>query len=92
MEDVVGKCGVLWMNEDGRKLIESCTEKKLSVRNKFIEKDIHKFTRVRGVDDRKSLLELIVVQEEDRNKLLDASVFKDPRGRISDHHLVVAKI
>ena len=45
-------------------LNEMCTENRLSVGNTFFEKkDIHKFTWVRGVDDRKSLLDFIVVQE-----------------------------
>ena len=70
VESVVGRVGVSEVNENGRKLIELCTKKKLSVGNTFIgKKDIHKFTWVSGVDDRKSLLDFIVVQEEDRNKL-----------------------
>ena len=55
-------------NENGRKLIELCTEKKLSVANKFFEKeDIHKFAWLSGVDERNSLMELIVVQEDRGN-------------------------
>ena len=58
----------------------------------FEKKDIHKSTWVSGVDDRKSLLDFIVVQEENRNKLLDVNVLRDAGERISDHHLVIAKI
>ena len=60
------------MNENERNLIEMCTEKRLSWGNTFVEKkDIHKFTWVNGVGDRNRLLDFIVVQEEERNKLLD---------------------
>ena len=31
VEGVVGKCGVSGVNKNGRKLIEMCTEKRLSV-------------------------------------------------------------
>ena len=40
--------------------------------NKFLEKkDIHKLTWASEVDDCERLRDLIVVQEEKRNKLLD---------------------
>ena len=38
--------------------------------------DILKFNWARGVDDDKSLLDLIVVQEEDRNEALDVNVLR----------------
>ena len=42
---VVGKFRVSGRNEDGRKLIELCTKKKLSEGNMLFEKKyIHKFT------------------------------------------------
>ena len=67
VEGVVGKFGVSGVNENGRKLIEMCTEKKLGLGNTFFEKkDIHKFTWVSGVDDRKGLLDFIVVQEKEK--------------------------
>ena len=41
----------------------------------------------------KRLLDLLVVQEEERNKLLDVNVLTgEGGGGVSDHHLVVAKI
>ena len=55
-------------------------------------KDIHKYTWASGVDGRISLLDLTVVQEEDRDKLLDVSVFRGAEGGFSYHHLVQAKI
>ena len=49
--------------------------------NTFSEKkDIHKFTWVSGMDDHKSLLDFIVVQEEKRNKLLDVNVLRGAGG------------
>ena len=81
------------MNEKERILIELCTEKKLNVGNTLFEKnEIHKFTWLSGMDGRKSLLDLILVQEEDRNKLLDVNVFRGAGGGISDHYLVLVKI
>ena len=43
VEGVVGKSGVLGANENGRKLIEMCSEKRMSVGNTFFVKKI--FTR-----------------------------------------------
>ena len=56
----------------------------------FEKKDIHNFTWPSGVGDRKSLLDFIVVQEEDRNKLLDVNVLSGAGGGLSDHLLVIA--
>ena len=42
--------------------------------------------------DRKSLLDLIVVQEEKRNKHLDVNVFKGAEWGISKHYLLASKI
>ena len=93
VEGVVGKCGVSGVNDNGRKLIEMCTEERLSVEIQFLKKkDLHKFTWTSGVDDHKSLLDLIVVQEVERNKLFYVNVLADAGGGISDHHLVIAKI
>ena len=56
----------------------------LSGDNNFFEKkNIHKFTWMSGVYDSESLLELIVAQDEDRNKLLDANVFRGVGRAIS---------
>ena len=65
----VGKFWVSWADENGRKL--SCVQKRGRVWEicSLGKKDIHKFTWASGVDDRKSLLDLIVVQEKERNKL-----------------------
>ena len=48
----------------------------------LIKKDIHKFTRASGVDDPKILLDPIVMQEAERNKLLDVNVLKGAGGGI----------
>ena len=42
----------------------------------FEKKDIHKCTRVSGLEKRKSLLDLILVQEEDNNNHLDVTLFR----------------
>ena len=71
-------------NENGRKLIELCTEKRLSVGNTFFEKnDIHKFAWVSGVDDHKTLPELFLMQEKERNKLLYVNVLTGAGGGIA---------
>ena len=93
VEGVVGKFGASGANKNGRKLMEMCTEKRLSAGNTFFEKrDIHKSTWVSGVGDRKSLLDFIVMQDEERNKLLDVNVLRGVGRGISDHHLIIAKI
>ena len=85
--------GVVGVIENGRKVIELCTEKRMCVGNSFFEKkDIHKFSWTIGVDDHISLLDFIVVQEEERNKLLYINVLRNVGGGILDHHLVIAKI
>ena len=48
----------------------------MSLGNTLFEKNYIKFTWVSGVDGRKSLLDLIVVQEKDSNKPLDVNVFR----------------
>ena len=59
----------------------------------FFEKNyINKLTWVSGVNDLKSLLDLIVVQEEDRNKILDVNVLQEAERGISDHHLMIIKM
>ena len=42
--------------------------------------------------DRENLLDLIVVEEEERNKLLDINIMRGAGGEIPDHHFVIAKI
>ena len=89
---VVGIFGVSGVNENGRKLIEMWTERRPSVGNtSFERRDINKFAWVSGVDDRKRLPDFIVVQEEERIKLLDVNVLRGARGEISDHHLAIEK-
>ena len=57
----------------------------MSVENTFFEKqDINKFTWVSGVGGHKCLLDLIVVQDENKNKLLDVNVFRRVGGGISE--------
>ena len=56
------------------------------------EKDTHKFTLGGRVDGRKSLLNLIAVQDEYKNNIFDVNVLRGAGGGISDHHVVVAKI
>ena len=86
VEGVVGKFGLPGSNENGRKLTELYTGKKLSVGNTFLGgTDTHHLTWVRGGD-------LTVVQEEERHKLLSVNVFRNTGGEISEHQLVVAKI
>ena len=41
VEGVVGKSGVSGVNENGRKLIDMCTEKRLSLGNIFFEEKKH---------------------------------------------------
>ena len=66
VEGVVSKFEVSGANENGRKLIEIFTVKRLSVGNTFFEKkDINKFKWESGVDDLKSLVNLMVVQERE---------------------------
>ena len=75
------------MNEKGRKLIEFCGENKLSVGNILFEKmEIHKFICVRGVDGCKILLDLIMEQKEDNNKLLDVNLLRCRSGIIVPSH------
>ena len=45
-----------------------------------------------GEDGCKSILNVIVVWEEDRDKLLDVKEFRGAGEEILDHHLLLAKI
>ena len=66
-------------------------ENRLSVDNTFSEKDIYKFTWVKGVNGRKTLMYDIVLQGEDKNKVLNVNVFRSAGERIFNHQLVIAK-
>ena len=62
VEGVVDKFGASGSDENERKLIELCAEKKWSVGNTHFEKkEIHKFSCVGEVDGHKRLLDFIVV-------------------------------
>ena len=60
--------------------------------NTFFKKDIHKLTWITDINGSRSLLDFIIVQECDRNSLLDVNVYWEAGGGISDYHLVEEKI
>ena len=74
------------MEYEGRELIELSGKEIECGKYFFQEKVSHKPEWVSGVDGRKSLLDLTVLQEEEK-KLVDVNAFRDGGGEISNHYL-----
>ena len=92
-DGIVGKFGVPGMNENGVCLLEVCNERGLIVGNTWFEKKlIHKYTWEREGGVERSMIDLILVEEVMRKRLIDVTVRRGVAGGISDHFLVESKV
>ena len=90
---VVGRHGVAGVNENGERLIEVCSERRMSVGNTWFEKrPFQKYTREGDNGLEKSLIDYVLVDERNKRFLEDVNVFRGAAGGISDHYLVEAKV
>ena len=90
---VVGKYGVPGVNENGERLVEVCSERRLSIGNTWFQKRlIQKYTREGENGQERSLIDYVLVDEKSKKLLEDVNVYRGAAGGMSDHYLVEAKV
>ena len=93
VDRVVGKYGVPGVNENGEKLLEVCSERRLSTGNTWFQKRlIQKYTREGENGQERSLIDYVLVDEKSKNLLEGVNVYRGAAGGMSDHYLVEAKV
>ena len=93
VDRVVGKYGVPGVNENGERLVEVCSERRLSIGNTWFQKRlIQKYTREGENGQERSLIDFVLVDEKSKNLLEDVNVYRGAAGGMSDHYLVEAKV
>ena len=91
--EVVGKHGVPGVNENGERLVEVCSKKRLGMGNTWFQKRlIQKYAREGENGQERSLIDYVLVDEKSKNLLKDVNVYGGAAGGMSDHHLAEAKI
>ena len=92
-EGVLGRYGVPGMNENGERLVEVCTERRLIVGNTWFQKKlIAKYTREGENGQERSLIDYVIVDEKSKKLLEDVNVYRGAAKGMSDHYLVEAKV
>ena len=92
-EGILGKHGVPGVNENGERLLEVCTERRLIIGNTWFQKKlVHKFTREGENGQERSLIDYVLVDEKSKRFLEDVNVYRGAAGGMSDHYLVEAKV
>ena len=93
LEGFKSKFGVPGVNEDGGKLIKLCMKKIMCEGNTiFKKKDIHRFTWGSPINDSGSLLNFVIIQECDRDRLFGVNIYRGVEKGISDHYLTETKV
>lgn len=89
---VVGMHGETVRNNNGERMLDFCIINRLIITNTFFEhKDIHKYTREIKSRNEKSIIDYILVEEDNRQIVLDTKVRRGPEID-SDHYLVITKL
>jgi len=57
----------------------------------FSKRDIHKYTWISGNGEQKALMDYVLIDRREKDKLTDVNVLRGAAGGLSDHHLVVWK-
>ena len=92
-DGVLGKYGVPGINENGERLVEMCTERRMIIGNTWFKKRmIHKYTREGENGQERSLIDYVLVDEKSKSLLEDVNVYRGAAGGMSDHYLVEAKV
>ena len=92
-DGVLGKHGVPGVNENGERLVEMCTERRMIIGNTWFKKRmIHKYTREGENGQERSLIDYVLVDEKSKSLLEDVNVYRGAAGGMSDHYLVEAKV
>ena len=79
-------------NGIGKRLLDFCQSSGLSITNSFFKhKEIHMYSWENPGQNRKSLLDYVIVEEDLRKLVLDTRVYRS-FGLDSDHYLVASKL
>ena len=93
---IIGALGVPRGIDNGRRVIDICLERGLSVSNTYFEhKSYHKYTRVaRGQDgvEAMSMIDLALVKKDMLHYGQDGKVVRGLGQGLSDHYVVLRKI
>ena len=90
---MVGKYGVLGVNENGEILVEICSERTLSIGNTWSQKRlIQKYTREGENGQGWSLIDFVLGDEKSKNLMEYMNVYRGAAGGMSDHYFVEAKV
>ena len=89
---VIGKYGVIGMNENGRYLLQPSFGNELGIMNAFFQhREVHKYTRYRPSMDQKLLIDFCIVSSDLFSDVLDVRVERGAELS-TDHHLVVCSV
>ena len=89
---VVRKYGVPGVNENGVRLVEVCSEMRLSIENTWFQmRLIQKYTKEGENRQERSLIDYVLVNEKSKNLVEDVNAYRGAAGDMSDHYLVEAK-
>ena len=89
----MGKYGVPGVNENGERLVEVWSERRLNIGNTWFQKRLlQKYTRESENGQERSLIDYVLVDEKSKTLLEDVNVYSGAAEGISDHYLVEAKV
>ncbi|XP_072377771.1 uncharacterized protein [Diabrotica undecimpunctata] len=88
---VVGTHGENTRNDNGTRLITTCTQNNLKILNGFYpHRDIHKYTWIQQTRNLKSIIDYSIVRQRTKIKIQDVRVARGPSCG-TDHHLLKVK-
>ena len=89
---VIGKYGIIGLNENGRYLLQLCCSNGLCIMNIFFQhREVHKYTWYRPTMDQKSLIDFCIVSSDLFFVVLDVRVKREAELS-TDHHLIVCSL
>ena len=90
---VVGKYGLAGVNENGERLVEVCSERRLSIGITWFQKRlIQKYTREGENGQERSQIDYVLMDEKSKSLVENVNVYRVTAGGMSDHYLVKAKV
>ena len=80
-------------NENGERLVEVCSERRLSIGNTWFQRKlIQKYTRKGENGQERSVIDYVLVDEKSKNLLENVNVYRSAAGGMSDRYLMEAKV
>ena len=90
---VAGKYSVPGVNENGERLVEVCSERRLNIGNTWFQKRLtQKYTRECENGGERRVVDYVLADEKSKNLLEDVIVYRGAAGGMSEHHLVEAEV